>query len=76
MPYVSDMEWDAWESKNEDLEEEIEKIKDLLHNIKGAPPIIQASHGKRFDLNDNLDVIILLKRISDIENRLTILETP
>jgi len=43
--------------------------------IKGQP-IIQGYANKRFDLNENLNVVQLLKRIDDLEARIAALESP
>jgi cell fate (sporulation/competence/biofilm development) regulator YmcA (YheA/YmcA/DUF963 family) len=71
MPYISEEEWTAHKRKVEVLEQEIDKLK----HVKGQP-IIQAYAGKKLDLNENVNVVTLFKRISDVEARVTILETP
>jgi hypothetical protein len=76
MPYVSDTEWTEYKKKIDTLVKDVEELKERFKSVKGASPTIQASAGKRFDLNENLNVITLLRRVSDIEGRLTILETP
>lgn len=45
----------------------MESVEDLSKNIHQAP-IIYGRMGKRFDLNENLDVLELKKRITDIED--------
>jgi hypothetical protein len=57
------------------LEKDIGDLRDLLKKVKGEVTI-QGYMGKRLDLNDNLNVVGVLKRITDAEERLTILETP
>jgi hypothetical protein len=71
MPYIPDEEWNAYKRRVEVLEQEIDKLK----HVKGQP-IIQAYTGKKLDLNENVNAVTLFKRISDVEARVTILETP
>jgi hypothetical protein len=59
-----------------ELKRKIEKLEDslfnstrLLKHVKGNP-IIQGYATKKLDLNDNLNVVELLKRVSNIETRL------
>lgn len=52
------------------LKREIEIIKRESKNIKGFP-IIQGYAGKKFTLNDHLDVIKLNKKLNEIDDRLT-----
>jgi len=63
MPYVPDKEWNEYKRKVEVLEKEVDKFNILFRNVKGAPPIVQVSQGKRFDLNENLDVIALMRKL-------------
>jgi hypothetical protein len=49
------------------VEQELSSAKDLLAKIKGNP-VIQGYAGKKFDLNDNLNVIDLLKKIRAAED--------
>ncbi len=55
------------------LEEENRLIRENLNKVKGVP-VIQGYAGKKLDLNDNLNVILLLKRISDLESSVTYLQ--
>jgi len=46
----------------EDLEAKVKKLVDTLAFVKGQP-LIQGYAGKRFDLNENLNVVELFKYI-------------
>jgi hypothetical protein len=51
----------------------IAAIEELLRSIKGAPQI-QGYSGKRFDLNENLNVRELLGRIGELEDSASLSE--
>jgi hypothetical protein len=71
MPQLSQGEFDKQSRKIDDLEKEVEKLTDMLLKVKGQP-IIQGYVGKKLDLNENLNVVLLIKRITDIETELAI----
>jgi hypothetical protein len=73
MPYIPDNEWSEHKKKFDEMQRTVEDHKDLLKKVKGEL-IIQGFGAKRLDLNDNLNVIELLKRITNIETRVTALE--
>ena len=58
--------------KVEELTIELASISSLTKKIKGDP-IIQGYASKRIDLNDNINIVVLLKRITDIESSITAL---
>ncbi|HUX58636.1 MAG TPA: hypothetical protein VMV77_16820, partial [Bacteroidales bacterium] len=57
---------DKLDEASRDFTNRIESIEDISKNIKQAP-IIYGYQGKRFDLNDNLDVVKLLSRVTSAE---------
>lgn len=73
MPFIPEAEWNEHKRKVDDLKNKVDDLDDLLRHVKGAL-IIQGCSGKRFDLNENLNVIQVLKRITDLEARVTALE--
>ena len=62
MPYVSDTEWQVVKRKIDELDREVEKLK----YVKGQP-IVQGYAGKKLDLNENLNVVNLLSRLTTDE---------
>jgi hypothetical protein len=48
----------------DELEREVQKLTETLKFVKGQP-VVQGYSGKRFDLNDNLNVVLLTKKIVD-----------
>lgn len=70
MPYISDEEWLRHKREFEDMRKDVQKICELLRNVRGNP-IIQGFAGKKFDLNENINAVTMLKRITDAEARLT-----
>ena len=75
MPYIPDNEWTDFKSKVSALDARMSKTDELLKNVKGQLTV-QGYSGKRLDINDNIDVVKTLKRITDLETRVTALETP
>lgn len=59
MPFINDKEFEVLKKQISDLQNEVKKIK----LIEGAP-VIKGFGPKRLDLNDNLDVIELKKKIN------------
>ena len=62
--------------KDEDfnsVKKKVDNLADLLKNVKGSP-VIQGYAGIRIDLNAQLNVVELNKRLLAIEARLTKLE--
>lgn len=51
-----------------ELKEIVDKLNDTVGKIKGSP-IIQGYTGKRLDLNENINAVILLRRIKDLEEK-------
>jgi hypothetical protein len=76
MPYIPDEEWNKYRKSFDTMKADIEKIKRTLQEFKGAPPAIRGNYGKMLDINDSMDVISVLNRIGNLEERVTILETP
>lgn len=68
---VSDADFAALQDKTDKLESELARVTDLLFFVKGRP-VIQGYAAKKFDLNDNLNVVLLLNRIKNIETILGI----
>jgi hypothetical protein len=50
-----------------ELERKVDKLVDTLAFVRGQP-IIQAYVGKKLDLNENLNVVLLNQRIKDLED--------
>jgi hypothetical protein len=61
--------------KYNELLRKFEDLERALRYIKGDP-IIQGYKGKRFDLNDNLNVVNINKEISGLKARIAALEIP
>lgn len=51
------------------IQDRLEKVEEETSNFRGRA-IVQGYGGKRFDLNDNLNVIFLFKRLRKIEDDL------
>ena len=68
---VSDADFASLKSDFETAKKELARITDLLFFVKGRP-VIQGYAAKKFDLNDNLNVVLLLKRLKDVETILGI----
>ena len=66
MNFVSQEAFDKLEKRLTDLQESVNGIK--------SNPTIQGYHGKRMDLNENLNVVSLGYRLKTIEDRVTALE--
>jgi len=49
------------------LSEDVKKIKEMLKNFTGAPPLIKGYAGAQFMLNDKLDVIELRKELAALK---------
>jgi hypothetical protein len=64
MPYITDTEFKALKNEISETKAQVSRITDTLKYTKGNP-IIQGYAGKKLDLNDNLDVIELLKKIKN-----------
>jgi len=73
MPFVPFKTLNDTVKRIDDLKEEVRKLSDMLKNVKGQPAI-QGYSGKKFDLNEHLNSVVLLKRISDAEDRITAAE--
>lgn len=75
MPFIHEKEWQDIKKRVDSLEERLKKHDDFLRDCKGKLTIY-GSNGKRFDLNENLNVIELLKSIKskqdEIRNTLTL----
>jgi len=66
MNFVSQEAFDKLEKRLTDIQESVKGIK--------SNPTIQGYHGKRMDLNDNLNIVSLNARLAAIEARVTALE--
>jgi cell fate (sporulation/competence/biofilm development) regulator YmcA (YheA/YmcA/DUF963 family) len=64
---------DKLKAEIDELRKEVSRLNDMVKSIRGAP-IINGFATKRFDLNDNLNVIELNKRFTAIERRLSALD--
>ena len=75
MAHINDEELENVKNNVADMRSRLEKIENTLKNVTGQPGI-RGYGAKLFDLSENLNVVNLLKRISDAEDRITVLETP
>jgi tetrahydromethanopterin S-methyltransferase subunit G len=57
---------DELERKVENVGQGLDAVKRVTENVEGKP-IVRATQGSRFYLNDHLDVLLLNKRISKVE---------
>jgi hypothetical protein len=62
MPQISQGEFDKQVKKIADLEKEVHRLSDLFAKVRGQP-IVQGYVGKKFDLNENLNVVELFRYI-------------
>jgi hypothetical protein len=68
MPYISHDEYQKQKQRIKTLEDKLEKHDIFLKNCRGSPTMV-GYQGKKIDLNDNLNVVELLKRITILESK-------
>lgn len=71
MPYIQDKDLKDLQDRLKKLEDQLRSYEPFLKHCKGQPTI-QGYQGKRLDLNDNLNVIELFKKLNNKQDKSTI----